>query len=160
MLKLVISGGQTGADMSGLIAARHVGLKTSGWAPKGWRTETGCNPELQGYGLKEHASSDYPPRTKRNIQSSDMTLIIADHPLSGGSALARELCFQLKKPVFSITLGDLEEKEDDTGFKEIVRWIKARPHTIINIAGSRASKVPEMEKLAVPFLVRLFQKLK
>lgn len=35
----IISGGQTGADMGGLEAAREYGFPTGGYAPKGWMTE-------------------------------------------------------------------------------------------------------------------------
>ena len=42
----IISGGQTGADMGGLLAAKDLGIRTGGWMPKGWLTEL-C--ELQGW---------------------------------------------------------------------------------------------------------------
>ena len=34
----VISGGQTGADQAGLVAARRFGIPTGGWMPRGWKT--------------------------------------------------------------------------------------------------------------------------
>ena len=37
----IISGGQTGADKGGLIAAKKANIKTGGIAPKGFMTEAG-----------------------------------------------------------------------------------------------------------------------
>ena len=60
----VISGGQTGADQAGLIAAEKAGITTGGWMPKGFRTLDGPNPGLAArFGLREHPSEEYPPRT-------------------------------------------------------------------------------------------------
>ena len=43
MAILIISGGQTGADMAGLMAAKKVGFNTGGFAPKGFKTELSSN---------------------------------------------------------------------------------------------------------------------
>jgi len=40
-LEMVISGGQTGADRGGLIAAKELGIPTGGTAPLGYKTEAG-----------------------------------------------------------------------------------------------------------------------
>ena len=40
----VCSGGQTGADLGGLIAAKQAGLETFGWMPPGFLTEFGPKP--------------------------------------------------------------------------------------------------------------------
>ena len=53
MLERVISGGQTGADQTGLHAARACGIPTGGWAPRGWLTEAGPAPWLEEWGLVE-----------------------------------------------------------------------------------------------------------
>ena len=45
-LTTIISGGQTGADQAGLLAAQALGLQTGGWAPHGWRTDAGPAPWL------------------------------------------------------------------------------------------------------------------
>lgn len=69
------SGGQTGADMAGLVAAKSLGIKTGGVAPLGFRTENGSNPELGSiYGLREHSSNQYPPRTMANVDDSEGTI--------------------------------------------------------------------------------------
>ena len=45
-LTKIISGGQTGADMGALLAARDLGMESGGVAPKGWRTEDGPQETL------------------------------------------------------------------------------------------------------------------
>lgn len=53
-LKKVISGGQIGADRAGLEAAFKLGITTGGWAPMGFITYAGKDPELGSkFNLKE-----------------------------------------------------------------------------------------------------------
>jgi len=81
----IISGGQTGADQAGLEA---------GWAPKGFRTESGLNLKLRDtYNLAEHASWEYPPRTELNVIQSDTTLIFgrSDSP---GTKFTKNFCLK------------------------------------------------------------------
>ena len=73
-LKTVRSGGQTGADQAGLRCAKALGLQTAGWAPKGWKTDAGPAPWLADYGLREHTSADYPPRTRQNVLDAEATV--------------------------------------------------------------------------------------
>jgi len=74
LLQRIISGGQTGIDQLGLEVARSFSISTGGLAPKGYLTETGPAEWLRDYGLTEHTSSKYPPRTRANIQQSDGTI--------------------------------------------------------------------------------------
>jgi len=74
----VISGGQTGVDQAGLDAAKFHGIETGGWMPGRWTTLNGPKPGYaEKYGMVEHKSVGYAPRTKQNIFDSDATLIIA-----------------------------------------------------------------------------------
>jgi hypothetical protein len=74
-LRKVISGGQTGADKTGLICAKELGLETGGTAPKGYRTEKGADYSLRDeFGLVESNSSDYKPRTYQNAADGDVTV--------------------------------------------------------------------------------------
>jgi hypothetical protein len=90
MLERVISGGQTGADQGGLLAAMAFGIPTGGYAPRGWLTEIGSAPWLAEFGLIECPEPAwerpaempdwqwngilYTSRTKRNAKESDATL--------------------------------------------------------------------------------------
>jgi len=53
----IISGGQTGADLGGLVGARRIGIETGGTAPRGYKTEKGSQVDaLKAFGLIEHTS--------------------------------------------------------------------------------------------------------
>ena len=69
----IVSGGQTGADQAGLLAARAAGIETGGWAPEGWDTEDGPAPWLEDFGLTECTVAGYPARTEANARDSDGT---------------------------------------------------------------------------------------
>lgn len=70
-LHQIISGGQTGVDQLGLEVAKQLGIPTGGVAPKGYLTETGPDLTLRDhYGLREHESAHYSPRTRANISQT------------------------------------------------------------------------------------------
>jgi hypothetical protein len=86
-LRRVISGGQTGADLAGLRAARHLGIKTGGTAPAGELSETLKDFGLHEYhdggggggGRGEKARNLHPNvalvlRSKANVDNSDATI--------------------------------------------------------------------------------------
>lgn len=77
-LARVISGGQTGVDVAALEAAREAGVATGGMMPKGWRTLDGPRPGYaQRFGMAEHDSPSYAPRTYANVEATDVTVRIA-----------------------------------------------------------------------------------
>ena len=55
----IVSGGQTGADRGGLLAAMDLGLDWGGWAPKGWRSEDCTIPSGYREKMQEIVSSNY-----------------------------------------------------------------------------------------------------
>ena len=62
----VISGGQTGADIAALIAARELGLETGGFAPTGWLSENGAQEALlRSFGMIECDEPGYPRKSSR-----------------------------------------------------------------------------------------------
>lgn len=153
----IISGGQTGADIAGLRAAKRCGIKTGGTAPKGWMTEYGPRPELQKvYGLKEYPfGGSYVTRTKSNVINSDVTLLCVRQPKSPGSKLTKELCSMYKKPCLTIYFNDGGSVQ--SGQMDAVRdWLWKHNPSVINIAGNRESKSPGIEKGAEEFLYLLF----
>ena len=132
-IERVISGGQTGADQSGLLAARKFGIKTGGTAPPRFMTEDGPRGLLlRGFGLVEGEPDPktYPGRTKRNVLDSDGTVIFCN-VFSPGSLLTRRLCIKYTKPVIV-----------NPSSMELVNWIKEKNIKILNVAGNRESKNP------------------
>lgn len=105
LLEAVISGGQTGSDQAGIRAARRLGLATGGYAPRGWRTLDGPAPWLgTEFGLVEHWSSDYPPRTASNVHDSDATVRIASDFLSTGERCTLKAILKYKKPYLDVAV--------------------------------------------------------
>jgi hypothetical protein len=83
----VISGGQCGVDKAGLVAAQLAKITTGGTAPKGYRTLDGNDLDLRDvFGLSEHWSYSYPPRTENNVKDSDGTVRFALNFRSAGES--------------------------------------------------------------------------
>ncbi len=102
---ILISGGQTGVDQGALEAAMVLHLNHGGWCPKGRKSEDGPIPPR--FNLQEHASSKYPPRTKKNIEDSDGTLILGCGPFIAqgpGTTLTERHATSLGKPCLYLDL--------------------------------------------------------
>jgi hypothetical protein len=130
--KLVVcSGGQRGADVGGLAAARDWGLPTCGFAPKGWRTKNGPNPKLQLLGLIEHSSTEYKPRTFANVKHSDGTIRLSKDFSSPGTRCTLKAIGYYQKPYFDIDLND-----ELPFIFEVIDWIREHDIKVLNIAGN------------------------
>ena len=142
-LRKVISGGQTGADQTGLMCARLMGLETGGWAPKGWITEVGPAPWLAEYGLVEHSSSGYVARTHANAKDGEITIWFGSTN-SPGYWCTRTGCKLAGRPPLVINPP-----------REIMIKL-ADQYEVWNIAGNRASTNPPV----VGMTLRAFSWLK
>lgn len=100
----VISGGQIGADLAGLHAAEALDIETGGTATKGFRQKNGCAPWLRRYGLVEHESPQYPPRTECNVLDSDATIRLALDFDSPGELCTLRYIKHYDKPHFDFQL--------------------------------------------------------
>lgn len=103
----VISGGQTGADQGGLIAAAKAGVETGGTAPLHYKTQDGLNPLLSLLGLTN--AGDYTSRTIQNVQDSDGTVIIGANTTSPGSALTKQASLNAGKPYLVLNIREIVE---------------------------------------------------
>ena len=106
-LHRVISGGQTGADQGGLIAAFKAGVETGGTAPLHYQTQDGFCPVLQVFGLSN--AGNYASRTRRNVLDSDGTVIIAANTNSPGTVLTKTACKDASKPYLVIDISQIIE---------------------------------------------------
>ena len=76
MVTKIISGGQTGADMGGLLAGELLHIPTGGTCPDFYVDENGFNPDfIPRFKLK--SGGNYRQRTEQNIIDSDLTLVFA-----------------------------------------------------------------------------------
>lgn len=153
-IQTIVSGGQTGVDIAALRAAKQSGIATGGWCPKHWMTETGPQAQLlQSFGLREHESEKYSPRTRANVEMSDCTLIIAEN-MEDGSKLTMDTCRAVNKPMLHLSRAEIGKSYD--ALEKTLAWLGANPHTVVNVAGNRESKSPGIEMEAENFLLQLF----
>jgi hypothetical protein len=135
----IISGGQTGADRAGLDFALKNGLSIGGFCPKGRRAKDGRISDI--YPLIETVSSNYPERTRRNIELADVTIIFnAGDSDSRGTALTAKTAEQKKRP-FVILRGFPNRDIDVVALTEFL--IHHNPDTL-NVAGNSEDKTPGM----------------
>ena len=147
MLKKIISGGQTGADQAGLDVAIKQGIPHGGWIPKGRMTEEGPLPDR--YNLQEMTTKSYPKRTEQNILDSDGTLIVSHGKITGGSKLTVELAQKHCRPFLHL---DLRSMSMSYASRMLSSWLTDNGIKILNIAGSRGSKDPEIYSATVKLL--------
>ncbi|XZE45891.1 putative molybdenum carrier protein [Pirellulaceae bacterium SH467] len=181
-LERVISGGQTGVDRAALDAAIAAGIDHGGWCPKGRISEEGPIPCI--YRLEELPTMDYSERTRQNVIASDGTLILGPPRLSGGSLLTLRIARELKKPCLAIKMPEMVSGAASSSsnplptngvsgpsnrapgpanrardLHAVKRWLSLHSIRVLNVAGPRASKVPDAYEVASALLKELFQTL-
>lgn len=149
-LRKIISGGQTGADTGGLLAAWRSNVETGGTAPECFKTNDGFNPLLEVLGLT--AEGDYRSRTRKNVIDSDGTVIIGHDLNSSGSRLTFGFCADAGKPVLRLDIReivnmaltndpathskDVAEQIVLLGF-ELKEFVRKNQISVLNVAGNR-----------------------
>jgi hypothetical protein len=133
-LEKIISGGQTGADRAGLEAGRRLGYATGGTAPKGFMTAKGPDPTLKVFGVVEHASSKYPPRTIANALNSDGTVWFGNEGTPGG------------KLTLSVARRAGKHLIVNPDAPELRQWILEKSIHTLNVAGDREENDPGIQE--------------
>jgi predicted NAD-dependent protein-ADP-ribosyltransferase YbiA (DUF1768 family) len=144
-LKRIISGGQLGGDQFFLYMAKAMGLETGGTAPKGFKVEGGVSLSLgPQFNVVEGESSEYPPRTRKNVEDSDGTIILTkeDGSLGSGSRLTVKFAEELGKPFLIVNPG--------TSAATITNFIRDNNIEVLNGAGSRASSYTMAKPRSIP----------
>lgn len=151
MLKKIISGGQSGADIAGLETAKRFGFETGGTMPFGFKTLDGSKPEYkQLYGVVAHSSSSYVPRTKKNVKDSDGTLRLAYDFESSGEKLTLRSILDYKKPYFDVDFNI------DYDVNKAYDWLLSNNIKVLNIAGNSEKTAPGIYEKSCMFLESLF----
>ncbi len=135
--KVIISGGQTGADRGGLDAGRELGLTIGGYCPRGRMAEDGVVPAI--YPLREIKQRSYTERTIKNIMVADATIVFTYGLLTGGSAKTWETAHHVQKPSKWINFNQVSDME---AAAEIRSWLDRVKPRVLNVAGNRESKAP------------------
>ena len=135
----IVSGAQTGADRAALDLAIERGIPHGGWCPKGRKAEDG--PIDPRYQLRESSSANYLQRTEWNIRDSDGTVIFTMKPeLTGGSKRTGEFATKHRKPCLHLHPGFTMEQ----CAQRLTEFVQANGIRVLNVAGSRGSKEPEV----------------
>lgn len=155
MLKMIFSGGQTGADRGALEAADELGFPYDGWVPRGRRANDGTVPEK--YKLREHANPDYPPRTWANVRDSEGTLIVCPLPIASGSKLTLKYCRDQRKPVVVRDFVKVRTQPDEVA-EEVLAWCRKQRVTVLNVAGSREKRCRGIQEAVRTLIKTLIEK--
>ena len=155
----IVSGGQTGVDRAGLVAAMSFSISFGGWEPKGRLAEDGVVPE-GFYAMKECPAGGYRERTRANVMDSDATLVLVDQlPLFGGSEYTARFAAGAGKPckVFNLADGDAAVQIRDwmLSLEGTVPGKETDPVTL-NVAGPRESRAPGIFDKAKQTLLKVF----
>lgn len=154
LVKRMVSGGQTGADRAALDFAIEHGIEHGGWCPKGWSAEDGRIPKK--YQLQEMPGRGYRQRTKRNVIDSDGTLILNLGELEGGSLATLRFAEKFNKTHLVVQLDGGVRKEET---ELVLSWLRRSPVNILNVAGPRESKRPEIYRLTYELMASLLDEL-
>lgn len=160
----IISGGQSGVDRAALDLAIRLSYPYGGWCPQGGLAEDYPTPPglLEDYpALRETPTQDYNERTELNVRDSDATLIIAPDQTTaetGGTAMTQDFAIRHMKPFFVARL-------DEVGCcLETQNWLRRQKERknslfILNAAGPRLSKAPNIYRDAAVFLKEVLRKV-
>lgn len=156
MLKKIISGGQSGADITALEIAALYNLQTGGYAPMGYVTENGPNLELKKFGLEECMTSSYAKRSMLNVDNSDGTLAFSFIP-SIGTDKTIGYCITKKWQITSInTTGDVYKPifiiNQDALYREslpleLKTFIHKNNIETLNVCGHRKSRYKDIDSI-------------
>lgn len=172
ILQKIVSGGQTGADIAALRAAKKLGLETGGYSTFGFVTTLGRDPELGSvYGLQEMPKARslaraYISRSIKNAQESDATLAFRFSSSVGtdktiGYCRIGRWCVSTEevatetsyRPV--LVISSLEEEEFERNRKRLREFVRVNSVKVLNVAGHRASdSYPHIEEQVEDFLIR------
>ena len=161
-IEKIISGGQTGADQGGLEAGEELELETGGWMPRGWLTledgEIVDRPEFEErFGMSEHDSPSFQPRTVANVRDSDATIIFVDETQgkgskSPGSRATEKAAKQKDKRAgdYPYTFIDVSQ---ESAYEDTCDWLAEIDPRVLNVAGNRESSAPGIQETVRGFLV-------
>ncbi len=146
-VRTLVSGGQTGVDRAALEVAEALGIEHGGWCPAGRRAEDGRIPDR--FRLVETERADYRQRTRRNVEDSDATLILARGELRGGTRLTARIAEAVGRPLLSLDLDGPVARE------RFEAWLETHAVRRLNVAGPRESGEPGIQADAAACLTGL-----
>ena len=106
------------------------------------------------YGVTEHASAHYPPRTALNVKESDATLRFATDWGSPGEVLTRQMCERYGRPQLELTPGGAVTPAD------VADWVVRTGVRVLNVAGNTERTSPGIEAFVTAFMAEVIRLLR
>ena len=151
-LERIVAGGQTGADRAGLDVAIRWNFPYGGWCPKNRKAEDG--PISTQYQLVETPSASYLQRTEWNVRDSDATVIFTLAPtLTGGSKRTAEFAIKHRKPCLHLPK---HSSSYGSPARLLQQFVEENSVQVLNVAGTRGSKEPDVWRFAYDTLEAAF----
>ena len=150
IVRMIVSGGQAGADRGGLEAAVDLDLSHGGWCPAGRLAEDGPIPDWCR--LTETSSRAYPPRTRLNVRDSDATIVFVR-----GSRIGRGAQLTMSAAVAANKHCLLVSPVDPAAKKQVRAWFIEHRVKRLNVAGTRESHSPGIQQQVREFLVSVLR---
>lgn len=155
LLKRIIAGGQTGCDQAAILTANALNYETGGWAPLGFRTESGPAPWLADFGLTEWHTDNYIDRTVANVARADATVIFGKR--SVGSNRTEESARRQGRPCLwiPVTVDDRLRLPivRHGSWKDLAWFLSKNDVRTLNCAGNRESVMPGIQEAVSEFLM-------
>jgi putative molybdenum carrier protein len=167
-LRSVISGGQTGADTAALRVAKAWGFTTGGWMPRGFRRIDRSRPDYAHlFGMREHGSRDYPPRTHANVHGSDGTMRFAVDFQSAGERCTFTALQLHRRPWFDVAVPQAALQEPTRWIRQVrsfhpsdaAEWLRTHGIHTLNVAGNSERTAPGIERAVEAYLNALFVRM-
>jgi len=147
----IISGGQTGADQGGLLAAQDLGIPTGGTATgmaDGERSTGSIVAQLRPRRVYRVGLFS----THKNVLHADGTLLVGQYR-SGGSGFTARIAREAGKPLFHLAYVPNLGIVPNERMEEFRYWLERYNIHILNVAGNRESNSPGIQELTRSFLL-------
>lgn len=146
-----ITGGQTGIDRAVLDFCLGHHIRCGGWCPEGRMAEDG--PIDLKYPLKELPGASYEDRTLANVREGDVTVIIFQREMTGGTLKSHEFAVRLEKPFLLLDMDDLSTERAGG---RLIEFILGEHPSILNFSGPRQSEWDQGYKRCISLLNKVY----
>ncbi len=104
--------------------------------------------------MEEASSSEYPLRTRLNVEDSDGTFVLCWGSPRGGTLLTVKLARRLKKPCLVMNLCH------DADPRRVRNWLQNNDIRVLNVAGPREGEATGVHEKASAFLRKVLAPVK
>ncbi len=144
MVIKILSSGQAGVERAALDVAIATEIDCGGWCAKGRMAEDG--PLDAKYPVVETNTMSATKSSEANIRDSDGTLLLVWGKMAGPTLKTAAIAARLNKSLF------IANMSENPSVGEIEAWATKSKIKVLNVAGQKASEVPDAYNKAFKFL--------